>query len=79
MTSVTVQRWISDNHEHIFNRFLKPLCDANSAFLVYAIDDAMHYTTIPLYNRGRAAFANDKIQENIKSMLNNADFVVVTT
>ena len=79
MTSVTVQRWLSDNHEHIFNKFLKPLCDANSAFLVYAIDDAMHYTTIPLYNRGRAAFANDKIQANIKSMLNNADFVVVTT
>lgn len=79
ITSVTVQRWISDEHSTLFNKFLKPICDANNAWLMYAIDDAMHYDEIPLYNRGRAAFANDKRQENIKQMLNNADFVVTTT
>lgn len=79
ITSVTVQRWINDAQHNLFMRFLKPVCDANSAWLIYGIDDAMHYDEIPLYNRGRAAFANDKIQNNIKEMLNAADFVIVTT
>ena len=39
----------------------------------------MHYEDIPLFNRGRQAFANDRIQDNIRYMLNVADFVVVTT
>lgn len=79
MTSTTVQRWISDQQAQIFTKFLKPISDANQSWLIYAIDDAMHYDEIPLYNRGRAAFANDQIQSNIKTMLNEADFVVVTT
>ena len=79
MNSVTVQRWISDTHRDIFQNFLKPVCEGVRCWLVYAIDDAMHYDEIPLYNRGRMAFANDKTQENIRYMLNNSDFVVVTT
>ena len=39
----------------------------------------MHYDDIPLFNRGRQAFASDKIQENIRYMLNVSDLVVVTT
>ena len=39
----------------------------------------MHYDDIPLFNRGRDAFANDAIQENIRYMLNVADLVVTTT
>lgn len=39
----------------------------------------MHYEDIPLFNRGRQAFANDKIQDNIRYMLNVSDLVVVTT
>ena len=34
---------------------------------------------IPKYNRGRRAFEGKKVQQNIKAMLNNADFVIVTT
>lgn len=59
--------------------FLKPICDAYGAWLIYEIDDAMHYNEIPLYNRGRAAFENDQTQDNIKMMLNAADLVIVTT
>src|SRR5574344_1592574 len=58
ITSVVVQRWIADQHEQIFNKFLKPICDSNSAWLIYEIDDVMHYKDIVLYNRGRRAFAN---------------------
>ena len=34
---------------------------------------------IPLYNRGRKAFYNDNIQNNIKFMLDKSDIVIVTT
>ena len=79
ITSVTVQRWISDQQEQIFFKLLKPVCDANSGWLLYEIDDAMHYTDIVNYNRGRRAFVGEKVQSNIKRMLNAADLVTVTT
>lgn len=79
MTSVTIQRWISDQQCAIVQQFLKPVTEQNRSWLIYAIDDAMHYDDIPLFNRGRQAFASDKIQNNIKFMLNAADLVVVTT
>ena len=39
----------------------------------------MHYEEIPLFNRGRQAFASPKTQDNIRYMLNASDFVIVTT
>jgi len=60
-------------------KFLKPLCDANSGWLIYEEDDAMFDKDIPLYNRGRAAFEGPEVQGRIKNMLNAADFVTVTT
>lgn len=79
MTSVTIQRWISDQQRDIVEKFLKPVTEQNRAWLMYAIDDAMHYDDIPMFNRGRQAFASDKIQDNIRFMLNVSDFVIVTT
>ena len=79
ITSVTIQRWISTQQAQIVLQFLKPQTEINRAWLIYAIDDAMHYDDIPLFNRGRKAFASDEIQNNIRFMLNISDFVVVTT
>lgn len=79
MNTVMVQRWISDHHRDIFQNFLKPVCEGTRTWLIYEIDDAMHYEEIPLFNRGRPAFANPKTQDNIKYMLNAADLVIVTT
>ena len=79
ITSVSVQRWISPQQHNIFTHFLKPICDNESAWLIYGIDDAMHCDEIPQYNRGRQAFESPEIQACIKDMLNTADFVVVTT
>lgn len=79
MTSITCQRWISDQHRDLFCKFLKPIMDGNNGWLLYAIDDNMSDKCIPLYNRGRAAFEGEKVQNNIKDMLNAADFVVTTT
>ena len=53
--------------------------DANSGWLIYEIDDNMASQHIPKFNRGRAAFESPQIQENIRLMLNAADFVTVTT
>lgn len=79
MTTVTCQRWISDQHRDIFCKYLKPLMDANSGWLMYAIDDNMADFCIPKYNRGRAAFEGEQVQTNIREMLNAADFIVTTT
>ena len=79
MTSITVQRWISDQQRDMFCRFFKPLMDANSGWLIYEIDDNMSDQCIPKFNRGRSAFEGEKIQSNIRTMLNIADFVTVTT
>ena len=35
--------------------------------------------SIPLFNRGRGSFEGEAVQRNIKTMLNAADFVTVTT
>lgn len=79
LNSVTIQRWLSDKHVEFFKKFLQPVAKQTHTALIYAIDDAMHYEDIPLYNRGRAGFASEQTQENIKYMLNASDFVVVTT
>lgn len=79
VNSVTIQRWITDAHKKYVEDFLRPVTKLHHAALVYEIDDAMHYEDIPKFNRGYRAFADDKVQENIKYMLNASDFVVVTT
>lgn len=79
VTSVTIQRWINDAQRDLVLRFLKPLMDANSGWLIYEIDDNMAAQHIPKFNRGRAAFESPQIQENIRLMLNAVDFVTVTT
>lgn len=79
VNSVTVQRWINDAQRDLVLKFLKPIMDQNSGWLIYEIDDNMAATCIPKFNRGRAAFESPQIQENIKQMLNAVDFVTVTT
>lgn len=79
VNSVTIQRWINDAQRDLVLRFLKPLMDQNSGWLIYEIDDNMSSEFIPKFNRGRAAFEPKQIQENIRLMLNAADFVTVTT
>lgn len=79
MNTVTVQRWISDQHMEIFFKRLKPLMDRVGGWLIYEIDDNMSDKAIPKFNRGRKAFEGEHIQGNIRQMLQNSDFVTVTT
>lgn len=79
ITSVSIQRWTSKEQSDLVEKFLKPLCDINGAYLLYHIDDDMYAKHIPLFNKGRAGFESEVVQNSIKKMLNLADFVVVTT
>lgn len=74
-----VQRLVNDGQEKFFNELIVPYSKAFSFWTVYNIDDAMHYNDIPMYNRGRRAFLGEGTQENIRKMLNSADFVLTTT
>ena len=79
MTSITCQRWISDQQVNLFCNYFKPLMDGVCGWLIYEIDDNMSDKCIPKFNKGRKAFEGERIQNNIKQMLNAADFVTVTT
>jgi len=69
MTSVTIQRWISDYHVEVVDKLLKPMTANQNAWLIYEIDDLMDDTYIPLFNRGRLGFENEKVQKNIRHLL----------
>ena len=79
MNSVTIQRWLTDGQRDFVEKFLYPVTRQEGIWLIYEIDDAMGKNDIPLYNRGRKAFYNDNIQNNIKFMLDKSDIVIVTT
>ena len=52
--------------------------DEEKARLVEKYGD-LNKNSIPLYNRGRPAFEGERVQRNIRQMLNQADLVTVTT
>ena len=79
LNSFMVQRLISQQQRRLFEGLVIPLSKLYSFWTIYNLDDAPHYKDICPYNRGRWAYAKDDIQENIRSMMNNADFVVTTT
>lgn len=79
VSTVTIQRWINDQQLEVVEKFLKPLCDELGIWLIYEIDDLMSDKYIPKFNKGRQAFEGENVQNNIKKMLNMADFVTTTT
>ena len=79
MNSVMVQRLVDDAQLKFFTELIKGCSEAFGFWVIYNIDDAMHYNDIVKFNKGRPAFVGEKVQENIKKMLNDSDFVLVTT
>lgn len=74
-----VQRLISSQQRRLFEGVVVPCSKMYSFWTIYNLDDAPHYKDICPYNRGRWSYANDEVQENIRSMMNSADFVLTTT
>ena len=74
-----VQRLLANGHEAVFNELIARYSNLFGFWTVFNIDDLTDGQKIPLYNRGRRAFANKKHQENIRAMMNNSDFILTTT
>ena len=79
LNSFMVQRLISPQQRRLYEGLIVPASKMYSYWTIYNLDDAPHYNSIPPYNRGRWAYASDEIQENIRSMMCNSDFVLTTT
>lgn len=79
VNSITIQRWVNDQHREIVEKLLKPISEQHKSWLIYEIDDLMDARFIPHFNRGKNAFESPQIQENIKQILNMCDMITVTT
>ena len=67
LTSVTVQRWISDQHRDIMLKFLKPLCEAKSFAVIFEEDDEMFDGT--LLNESKREFLEKKYGDLIQNSI----------
>lgn len=63
MTSVTVQRWISNNQRDLYCKFLKPLMDQQCGWLLYEIDDLMFDGTLTV--KENESLVKEKYGENL--------------
>ena len=73
------QRQVSTPQAHYFNNFIIPVSKAKGGWVVYNIDDCIHKDDIPKYNAAWETYQSDELMSNIKSMLDNSDFILVTT
>lgn len=73
------QRQVSTPQAHYFNNFIIPISKIKGSWVVYNIDDCIHKDDIPMYNTAWETYQSDELMTNIKSMLDNSDFVLVTT
>jgi len=74
-----LQRQVSKIQLDYFTKFLKPLAKTHGMWVAYNVDDAIHKDDIPVYNKAWSAYQADELMENIESMMNKADILVVTT
>jgi len=79
VNTIMAQRQVSNPQEIYFNKFLHPLSKAKGSWLIYNIDDCIHKDDIPRYNKAWPAYQVEGLMDNVKLMLHNADFVLVTT
>jgi len=73
------QRQVSTPQAHYFNNFIIPVSKAKGGWVVYNIDDCIHKEDIPSYNAAWETYQSDELMANVKSMLDNSDFILVTT
>lgn len=73
------QRQVSTPQAHYFNNFIIPVSKAKGGWVIYNIDDCIHKDDIPKYNTAWESYQSDELMTNIKSMMDNSDFILVTT
>lgn len=77
--SVTLQRWVANEHKEVFEKFLLPVAKQTNTAIIYALDDSPFIEDIPLFNSGYELFSDPNVQENIKYMMSNSDYIVTST
>lgn len=73
------QRQVSTPQAQYFNNFIIPVSRAKGGWVIYNIDDCVHKDDIPAYNAAFESYQEPELMDNIKLMMNNSDFVLVTT
>lgn len=73
------QRQVSTPQAQYFNNFIVPVSKSKGSWVVYNIDDCIHKDDIPQYNAAWESYQSDELMTNIKSMMDNSDFILVTT
>lgn len=74
-----MQRQVNDPQCDYYTRFIVPLGQRNGMWIVYNVDDAVGMDDIPKYNSAWEAYQNPKLMQNISTMMQQSDFVLVTT
>jgi hypothetical protein len=78
MNFIKIQRQVSpDQLKGV--QFLRKVCDKFGMRLIYEIDDLPFYEDIPKYNRHHTAYADPKLAESVRSIMNTCDEIVTTT
>lgn len=73
------QRQVSTPQAQYFNNFIIPVSRAKGSWVIYNIDDCIHKDDIPEYNAAWESYQAPELMNNIKSMMDNSDFILVTT
>lgn len=74
-----LQRQVNNAQKDYYLRFIIPMSRQCGSWIVYNIDDCIHKDDIPKYNKAWEAYQSDEFMDNIRRMLNESDFVLVTT
>jgi hypothetical protein len=79
LTHVMMQRQVSDAQHQVFTKFMLPLSRQLGFWLTYNIDDVIGPNDIPKYNIGWNAYQGPNVFNNIRTMVCESDFLIVTT
>lgn len=74
-----LQRQVNNAQREYYLRYIMPMSRQWGSWIVYNIDDCIYKDDIPRYNKAWEAYQSDEFMSNIKQMLNESDFVLVTT
>lgn len=73
------QRQVSNEQAVYYNQFVMPLAKAKGSWIIYNIDDCVGNESIPEYNVAYDAYNKQELMDNIQKMMDNSDFLLVTT
>ena len=74
-----LQRQVNNSQCEYYLKFIIPMSRKCGSWIVYNIDDCIHKDDIPRYNKAWEVYQNDQYMDNVYRMLNQSDFVLVTT